>query len=262
MAGDAEDAEPADGAAGFAVRITDSAVEANGAAAEYASQYGSVVEFDSRSAAADLATLFSRSDGTAVSVQAAAPQDASDIDAYLVARPERRTHEPSGSIDTGLTFDTTPKQFGTLGETLITAYEANPPLLVHYARRDLDRDPEDPIHVEVDADPAPVAAEAPDRSGTRQWVPDCRAVVRSSAGGRVLREYLCEIKTGGGSLERDQLAVMQAASRKTPVLKIQLDIAELPDSYTARVRRVSATDLADDLPRADIAANARLDEFS
>ena len=261
MGGDADDAVDLD-AASYVVRITESAIEANESAAEYASQYGTVVTFDSRSAAADLATLFSRSDGTTVVVQAAAPQDASSVDAYLVARPDRRTHEPSGSVDTGLTFDTSATQYGALGETLITCYGANPPLLTYYARRDLDRDPDDPVHVDVDPDPAPVTVGAAAGTESQSWVPDCRAVARPDAGGRVLREYLCEIKTGGGSLERDQLAVMQAASRRTPVLKIQLDIADLPDSYTARIRRISAADVGPDGPETDLSVNARLDEYS
>ncbi|MDX1744752.1 MAG: hypothetical protein R3324_02345 [Halobacteriales archaeon] len=249
----------------FAVRITDSALEANDSAAEYARRYGAVVTFDSRSAAAELASMFTTSGGTPVVVQAAAPQDGSDIDAYLVARPTRRTHDPSGSIETALTFDTTATQFGALGETLITCYGANPPLLLHFVREDLGRKPDDPLHVDVDADPAPVTVGGPAGNPSRSWVPDCRAVARPEPGGRVLRTYLCEIKTGGGSLERDQLAVMQAITRRTPVLKIQLDISELPESYTARVRRVTATEDGDDDAARDdsaLSVNARLDEYS
>lgn len=249
----------------FAIRITDSAREINDAAAEYAAQYGAVVTFDSRSAAADLATLFSRTDGSTVAVQAAAPQDDSKVDAYLVARPDRRTHEPTGSVDTALTFDTTANQFGALGEMLVLCYDANPPLLAHYVRADLEVALDEPLHVDVDPDPAPVTVSSGDSGETHTWVPDCRAVARPEPGGRPMREYLCEIKTGGGSLERDQLAVMQAVSRRTPVLKIQLDIGDLPDSYTARVRRVTAADadgLGDGTLGGDVAPNARLDEFS
>ena len=242
---------------GFAVRIKASATDANEAVAEYAAQYGDVVEFDSRDAAADLAAMFTRSDGNAVAVQTAAPQDGGDVDAYLVSRPDRRTHEPDGSIESGLTFDTTARQYGAIGEALIASYETDPPLLAHYARRDLDRAEDDPLRVEVLRDPPPITVE---REGeTLEWRPDCGAVARDGRDGRALREYRCEIKTGGGSLERDQLAVMRAAANRFAVLKIQLDVSDLPDSYTARIRRVEPD--GEDDAVAGAAVDARLDEF-
>ncbi|MFB6136904.1 MAG: hypothetical protein ABEJ42_01000 [Halobacteriaceae archaeon] len=225
------------------------------------------LHLDSRADAEALAERLTAAGGVGdapVAVQAVAPSDAAAeaVDAYLVPRPERRTREPDGSLESGLTFDTTATQYGALGETLLTAYASDPPLLCHYARQDLGLGADDPLSVAVDDDPDPVVA---DRSADRfRWEPDCAAVARAGEAGPRLATYLVEVKTGGGSLLRDQRAVMAAAARRVSVLKVGLDVDELPDSYTARVRAVDSDEVerAADLTLVDAPARtARLDEF-
>lgn len=241
------------------VRIKQSAITANESVADYVDQFDHVVTFDSRDAADECAHRLSATGGTTVAVQRAAPQDGDTVDAYLVAQPDRRTHSPDGSIDTGLTFDTTANQYGAIGETLLVEPDSNPPVLTYYARQELDIATNDQIHVEIDDAPSPVTAT---RDGAPlEWRPDCSAVVRDSSDGRMLCEYLCEIKTGNGSLAREQHTVMRTAARYTSVLKIQVDIRELPDSYTARIREVSPAEEADVVIDVETTVNARLDEF-
>lgn len=116
------------------VWIKQSAINANEAVADYVDQYGHLVTFDARDIADSFARRLSLTGGSPVAVQGAAPRDDGDVDAYLVSQPERRMHNPGGSVDTGLTFDTTANQYGAIGEALILSHDSNPPALVYYAR--------------------------------------------------------------------------------------------------------------------------------
>jgi len=51
---------------------------------------------------------------------------------------------------------------------------------------------------------------------------------------------LCEIKTGDASPERDQRRVMEwaASDSERDVLLVRLDVADLPDGYTARLQSI------------------------
>lgn len=250
-----------DGDGGFSVLIKPSAMEANEAVAEYADRYGREVRFDSRSAAADLAELFSgNGDGTVV-IQGAAPQDERDVDAYLVPKPDRRVRTPAGSIETELTFDVSAAQFGALGEALVLSYEENPPVLEHYVRRDLGRASDEPLHVLVESDPSPITATRVEDGGSIEWRPDCRAIATEVPDGRTLREYLCEIKTGGGSLQRDQLPVMRAAARRSSVLALRFDVADLPESYTVRIDEIEPDSSGDVSLGDDSTIETDLDDF-
>ena len=223
----------------FRVAVKETATEANEAARRFAEAEGAVVEFASRAAAVERAKRLSAEGETPVAVQQAAPQDRSGVDAYLVSRPQRRRHDPDGSVATGLTFDTTANQYGALGEALICSPTVNPPVLTYFAREDPDV-PDAPadadLRVELDTSPDPVVV------GTdgKRWEPDCRAAVRLGPDRPLCKEYWCEVKTGDGSFERSQRAAMRAKAREATVLKIRVDVRDLPQSYTAWVRTLGA----------------------
>lgn len=252
--------------AGFAVAVKDSARRANDAVVDLASERGEVLAFDSGAAAGAAAERLSARGEGRVRIQRAAPQDPAGVDAYLVADPERRTRDPDGSVEAGLTFDVTGNQYGALGEALLAAHPVNPPALTHYARQDLgagsgeeDRQGGD-LRVELDADPDPVRFR--DGSGTRlTWVPDCRAVARRGPAGRSLATYDCEVKTGDASLERAQRTVMAAQARVTTVLVLRVDVGALPESYSVRIDEVEPGNPDDGQLLDESGRDARLDEF-
>ena len=257
----------------FSVAVKASAREANEAVAALADERGNRLSYPDRMAAEECAADLSERGETPVEVQAVAPQDSTDADAYLVAAPERRSRTPDGSIDGTMTFDTTATQYGALGETLLCCYESNPPVLAHYAREDLDHlsDAErDRVHLDVDRSPDPVEKSGEtETNGTKRWVPDCRAVARLEPDGPPLREYWCEVKTGDASFERDQRAVMRWKAREAVVLTVRFDVEELPDSYSVTVSEVDPADAPDDALSDDASLDApagsskptRLDEF-
>jgi hypothetical protein len=255
--------------ADFVVVAKKSAREANETVAALADERGATLSYPDRTTAEECAADLSERGETPVEVQAVAPQDSTDADAYLVAAPERRSRTPDGSVDGTMTFDTTATQYGALGETLLCCYESNPPVLAHYAREDLDHlsDAErDRLHLAVDQSPDPVekrdANEKQGASETMRWIPDCRAVARLGSDGPALRDYWCEVKTGDGSFERDQRAVMRWKAREATVLKIHFDVQALPDSYSVTVSAVEPADgpLPDDATTTS-SGPTRLDEF-
>ncbi|WP_327053667.1 hypothetical protein [Halomicrococcus gelatinilyticus] len=216
----------------YRVAVKDSAAEHSGAVEEFRAERGRTVVFESRADAEATAERLSTPDAR-VAVQAAAPQDGSDADAYLVPDPDRRTRDPDGSVDAGLTFDVSATQYGRLGEALVCCQRWDPPVLAYYAREDLAADD---VRVELDRDPDAVVTD----DGAR-WVPDCRAVARTG-NGRTLAEYWCEIKTGDASLERDQRTAMTWQAQRARVLTVRVDPSALPESYTARIRAVGPVD--------------------
>ncbi|UPV75983.1 hypothetical protein M0R89_07960 [Halorussus limi] len=242
------DAEP------FTVAVKESAREANEPARRLATIEGDRVAFASEAEAHRRARELSAEGESAVKVQRAAPQDPDDVDGYLVGWPQRRHQTPDGSPTEGLTFDTEANQYGALGEAVVCTPEVNPPLLTHFARVDADLDADSEVRVELDTDPDPVAVRS-----DRRWEPDCRAVVRLGPDRPVLTEYFCEVKSGDGSFERSQREAMRAKAREATVLKIRVELEELPDSYTAWVRKVAPED-GDSGERA-YRVNASLDSF-
>lgn len=247
----------------FRVAIKSSATAANEAVRTLTDERGDVLHFDSREAAeAEAARLSER--GTApLGIQEVAPQDPTDVDAYLVSIPERRTHTPLESVDGRHTFETTAKQYGALGEVLILSYQANPPALVEYVRSTLVENEidyhEDRLRLELDRNPDPVVFTRADTTSRLSWIPDC--VVRATVDGAVLDTYWCEIKTGDASFQRDQPAVMAYKACEAPVLKIRVDLSALPDRYTVRIEAVAAEEPPEELANLQ-SPDARLDEFS
>jgi hypothetical protein len=206
-----------------------------------------IVAYQSR-AAAESAIEGLQTDGDtdgSLALQSPAPNDATEVDAYLVAYPETRKWDPEGSSAEGWTFDVTASQYGALGEALVTAPGAPP--LRHFVRRDLeerfDRPAKrrDPFRLDVLTRPAAFdkeTLEVAPTDGDRRWVPDCEVRVRLPDRRDVFHRYFCEIKTGDGALERNQDADMTAVSAVADVLEIRVDVEGLPEAYEVQVRRV------------------------
>ncbi|WP_128477162.1 hypothetical protein [Halorussus pelagicus] len=256
----------------FTVAVKESAREANEPARRLVTIEGDRVTFESETEAHRRARELSAEGESVVKVQRAAPQDPDDVDGYLVGWPQRRRQAPDGSPTEGLTFDTEANQYGALGEALVLTPEVNPPLLTHFARVDADLDTTDgesgaddaettasaeDVRVELDTDPDPVTV-----GSGRRWEPDCRAVVRLGPDRPVLTEYVCEVKSGDGSFERSQREAMRAKARETTVLKIRVDLDELPDSYTAWVRKVAPDGSDGEREGETYRVNSTLGEFS
>lgn len=239
----------------FIVAVKESATEASRPVRRLVRKEGDRLEFDSKAEANRRARELS-ADGETVKIQQAAPQDPGDDDAYLVAWPERKRWDPDGSPTEGLTFDTEANQYGALGEAVIFSPAVNPPLLTHFAQVDTDlseREGND-VRVELERNPDPVVVAA-----SKRWEPDCRAVVRLGPDRPVLTEYWCEVKTGDGSFERSQREAMAEKAREATVLKIRVELDDLPDSYTAWVRKVEPSEGAGEDETYQI--NSTLEEF-
>ena len=267
---------------GFRVGVKPSAVGANEAVEAVVADEGDALVYGSRDDAEAEAARLSERGATPVAIQRAAPQEPAYVDAFLVPRPERHTHDPIESVEGRLTFETTAAQYGALGETLVCSYGANPPLLSAYARADLDGvlpDGADDLWIDVDSDPDPIVYGATGRNGSmgragaadraaatsrdarRCWVPDCVARVRAGVGGPLLETYYCEVKTGDASFQRDQAAVMAYEARESTVLKIRVDVDGLPDAYTARIDEVEPEEPPAGLTNL-ASRDARLDDFA
>lgn len=246
----------------FRVAIKDSAREANEEVRRFARGEGDEVEFSSAANAHQRARELSEVGETPVKVQQAAPQDDSGVDAYLVSWPRRRRWDPDGTPTEGLTFDTEANQYGALGEAVVCSPEVNPPVLTHFARldSDLSEREDETVRVELDTSPDPVLV-----GGSKQWQPDCRAEVRLGPDRPVIAEYWCEVKAGDGAFERSQREAMRAKAREATVLKIRVDLDDLPDSYTAWVRTVEPTegggDADGEVTEETYRINSSLDDF-
>lgn len=237
----------------YRVVLTDSATENEIAAARGGA--GALLEYEDREAAAAAARRYSDDGDVPVRLQAPAPQDPRDVDAYLVSNPERRVRRPEGTLDDGLAFETSAAQYGALGEALLTSHAQDPPVLLAYARRTMEADGEPAV--QLDADPDPVTYRSRETEETVSWVPDCAATV--TVDGAIGRRLLCEVKTGNGSTERDQRRVMRWAASERTVLLVRLDVADLPDGYTARIQEIEAKTPGQAWVRGD--ADRKLGEF-
>jgi hypothetical protein len=59
--------------------------------------------------------------------------------------------------------------------------------------------------------------------------------------GRTVARYLCEVKTGGGSLERSQRELIEYAARETPVILARVDVSGLPREYEIAFEQFGTT---------------------
>lgn len=229
----------------FRVSLTQSACEAAEAVATLRDTAGDVVTYDSRADAVE--ELLHAVDRPGLSLQRPAPNDPTDVDAYLVHRRDPPPPpDDRGSPTAGWTFDVRAQQVGALAEALFGAYRRDPPPIRAYAARDLDIEPE-AIRVVVEDDPSPVGGLHPGDGG--RWVPDFAFAVRrrtdaDPAGddGAVLRQYYAEVKHGSTSFERDQRGAMVRVAERGPrvdALVIRVDLSGVPRSYGLSIRSVS-----------------------
>lgn len=227
---------------GFVVEIKDSALERNPWAELLREREGTLVRFDSETDAKETATKLSNyGEGANVRIQRAAERDSAETDAYLVALPETRKRNPDGSLDEGWTFDTTANQYGAIGETLVTA--GGMPVLRHYVMQDLAPFPSErvknAIRIHVESEPQRMdTVDASLEVVDGEWIPDCEVRVSFGDPQRWIHRYFCEIKTGNASYQRAQQEAMDAVAKRADVLKLRVEIDDLPTEYSVTVRRV------------------------
>jgi hypothetical protein len=239
---------------GFVLSIEPGAVAVNAPLASVVDEHGTTVTFGSRVEAEAFAERYAARDG-ALRVQAAAPTDDREVDAYLLADHDPSVRTPAAVDGETATFDVGANLYGTLGETVVTAGPA--PALERFVRRDLTDVPvRDGLEVAVrDGEalsPGVLAPHGGDRTGgadgddkggdgaAGQWLPDCRVEARDGVREPPIETYYCEIKTGGGSLERSQAAAMRTLARTGEVRVLRVDVAidALPDRYDVRIAEV------------------------
>lgn len=200
---------------------------------------GELLTFPSRESAESYAAALSPETETALQIQAAAPQDASPADGYLIAHTARTPDTPINEDGDSYEFPVSGNLYGKLGEAIVCERTENPPLLTHYLTAKLtDAGISGPLNVEVETEPDDVIATI-DGERTR-WQPDCTATVTRND--VTIETYACEIKTGSGSVQRDQRAVMEIYARHHPVLLIRIDLSDLPVTYGARISEITPSE--------------------
>ncbi|WP_424017282.1 hypothetical protein ACOZ4N_15560 [Halorientalis pallida] len=219
----------------FQVEVKASAIDRNSAVAELVASAGERLSYGGEGdARADAAELTRRGESP-VRIQAVAPQDDTDADAYLVAGSRTRGSIPAAAPDDGWQFGVDASQYGALGEALLTAGDGTARPLALYVRHDLELDPETSLSIDVDE--SPPAVTKPGTPG--RWQPDCALSV--DIAGRTVARYRCEIKTGGGSLERSQRELIEYAARETPVIYARVDVSGLPREYEVSFEQFGET---------------------
>lgn len=224
----------------YVVAIKDSAARRNEAVSRFADENGRTPRLESRAAAESLAHRLSADADPSVRIQRAAPNDAGDVDAYLVPAPDRRIREPAVTEDGTRVFDVGATVYGAIGEAIVAGAGRNPPLLTDYAAGDLDL-PRSALEVDVETDLEAVSVPTAD-GGTARWRPDCVATVRRSGGDAVLAEYWGEVKTGRATLERSQRAAMRRRATDVTVLLVRVSLEDLPDRYAATIEEIPGDD--------------------
>jgi hypothetical protein len=231
--------EPGD-ETGYAVEVKSGALDVNGELREVVERRGHTLDFGSRARAEDYARQLSATDGE-LKIQAAPANEPDEIDAYLLAGHSPSIKEPAAVDGNTWTFDVGANLYGSLGEAILL-HSPKPHALVYFVRQDLELG-EDKLewglNVEVAA-AEPLAVEHLD--GSKRWTPDCMIEARDGWGGETLETYYCEIKTGDASFERSQVETMEALARDQRVLKIRVDIENLPDEYSLRIHEVEPSE--------------------
>lgn len=217
----------------YVVEIKESACEANPTVRDHVQVSGTELEFKSRETAEKYANEIS-SKGGRVRIQAAAPQDDSSVDAYLIPFPERHIGEPKDSPKSGLTFDVGANVYGELGSALIFGSSGVSPALRYYFYSEIEGVDESSHYLRSIREPY-LPDDVPDDVS---WSPDGLVQVRRF--GELVDQYFCEVKAGNASFERGQLDGMQRVSRYYPVLKIRVDIENLPEEYTVRITPIKS----------------------
>lgn len=215
-------------ATGFTLEVRDGALAVNDRLDGVRSRYGRQLAFGSRRQAETYAAWLSTGDGS-VTVQAAPEGERRDVDAYLLAAHSPSVTTPAAVAGDRWEFDVDANLYGALGEALLLE-APKPYALSYFVREDLGI--EEPVHLDVQRAPTPTAAT------DVGWIPDCEVLVRTAPDGPVRERYVCEIKTGGGTLERGQRPGMEALARSERVLLVRVDIEDLPERYAVTISEV------------------------
>ena len=213
---------------GYRLAIKPGAIEANEPLVDVCDEHGEVLSFGSRPKAEAFARRLS-ADGGALRVQAAAPNDSSEDDGYLLAAYDRSVREPATVDGNTWTFDIGANLYGALGETVVVS-GGKPPVIECFVEEDLDAYPDDlesGLRISVESD-----IYVPSDGDGSGWIPDCRVTATDGWNGEVLEKYWCEIKTGDGSFERGQVETMRQLATEARVLKVRVLIDDLPDQST------------------------------
>lgn len=225
---------------GFAVEVKSGALTANNSLREIVKQHGEILEFGSRDKAEKYARRLSDSDGS-VKIQAAPENEPSDIEAYFLAEHNTSITEPATVDADDLIFDVGANLYGELGETVLLG-TTKPHALIYFLKQDLEiskRELNHGLYVETELGVLIVPDDTRLNGG---WIPDCVLKAHDGRNGEMLGKYYCEIKTGDASFERSQVKTMEALARSEQVLKIRVDIEDLPDQYSLRINEVEPTE--------------------
>jgi len=218
---------------GYALEIKSGALEVNEPLVDVFEEYGEVLSFGSRAKAEAFAGRLSTESGS-LRVQAAAPNDPSTVDGYLLADYDRSVREPASTDGKTWTFDVGANLYGALGEAVVKS-GAKPPALEYFVKQDLDVDSDDmEFGLRIDV----TSGGSVSTRGSGSWIPDCCVVARDGWNGEVLERYWCEIKTGDASFERSQIDAMRELATEERVLKIRILIDDLPNQYSVRIYEV------------------------
>jgi hypothetical protein len=171
-------------------------------------------------------------------IQSAPANDPRAVDAYLLADHIPSISEPAATDGETWTFDIGANLYGALGEAILTS-APKPHALYYFVRQDLELDDgelESELALEVERG-TPISVAHPD--GEKRWTPDCVVWAKDGWDGCVLAKYYCEIKTGNASFERSQGVVMEEVAEQERVLKIRVEIDDLPEQYSLRTHEVT-----------------------
>jgi len=221
---------------GFIAEAKPGALDVNSQLREVVEAYGHILDFGSRQHAEDYASQLSTSDGS-LKIQAVPENEPKDIDAYLLADHNPSIKEPAEVENDTWTFDVGANLYGALGEVILLE-SPKPHALIYFIRQDLDFD-EDALEwgLNVDVNRGQMLT-VESSSGKTHWIPDCVIEAKDGWNGELLERYYCEIKTGGASFERSQIKSMEALAKNERVLKIRVNINNLPKQYSLRIQEV------------------------
>lgn len=224
---------------GYVVEVRSGALATNSGLGEAVETHGRTLEFGSRSHAEDYAQQLAASGGS-LRVQAAPDNDRRNVDAYLLADHDPSIGEPADVDGDTWTFDVGANLYGALGETVLLE-PPNPHALEYFVRQDLNLDDDDRLERGLNVDIQSggiISIDGDQDADPDRWIPDCEIVAADGWDGPVLARYYCEIKTGNASYQRSQIAAMEELAREERVLKIRVQIEELPERYSLRIREV------------------------
>lgn len=215
----------------FRVAIKDSAVDGNPAVRAAVADHGTKRNFESRQQAESFATAM-REQGSDVRLQAAAGMDPADVDAYLVKDGQRNEWVPVDDETTGVTFPVGGNVYGRIGLAIIYMGGTVSPALSHFADK-LGTDSQTAHVRNVEIEPALPT----DVANAVTWCPDLRIGIALDEDAAP-ESYYAEVKSGQASFQRNQRRDMQRLAKAYGVLRIRVELADLPERYTVRIDEV------------------------